>query len=330
MDAFNGVRFVRLRCCARRGKYLAADVDGLSVCLSGQRGVHNVVWAVHHAAGPDGGPCVLLRGAYGRYLQATTVQAGTGPSHGVLTTQGDLGRDPPPPGMLWQAIRRRSAFVVRSGTGRYLRANGRYLRWRRAVTSAGDNASSMMQWDIENVPVRMTRPCILDPTYQVRRLIPSSVWRSYLGSHRSIDRSVQKLIVIRPESRQLTTARRARRRPLTESEVARQIRYVRGETDGSVNEGAWRTMQINTHNLMQLRLSLACRLGASRDVTRTTLCVRAGRFGHITPLLVDLPIGNDTIDIVIIGHGTQADNDLRYPDLVAPRVLDSSKDIFLK
>jgi hypothetical protein len=26
----------------------------------------------------------------------------------------------------------------------------------------------MMQWDIENVPIRMTRPCILDPTYQVR------------------------------------------------------------------------------------------------------------------------------------------------------------------
>jgi len=167
MDVFNGVRFVRLRCCARRGKYLAADVDGLGVCLSGQRGVHNVVWAVHHAAGPDGGPCVLLRGAYGRYLLATSVQAGTGPSHGVLTTQDDLGHTPPPPGMLWQAIPRRSTFVLRSGTGRYLRANGRYLRWRRAVTSAGDNGSTMMQWDIENVPIRMTRPCILDPTYQV-------------------------------------------------------------------------------------------------------------------------------------------------------------------
>jgi len=168
MDVFNGVRFVRLRCCARRGKYLAADADGSSVCLTGQRGVHNAVWAVHHAAGPDGGPCVLLRGAYGRYLLATSVQAGTGPSHGVVTAQDGLGGSPPPPGMLWQAIPRRTTFVIRSGTGRYLRANGRYLRWRRAVTSAGDNGSTMMQWDIENVPIRMTRPCILDPTYQVR------------------------------------------------------------------------------------------------------------------------------------------------------------------
>nr|CAB3459994.1 unnamed protein product [Digitaria exilis] len=284
MDVFNGVRFVRLRCSARRGKYLAADVDGLGVCLTSQRSVHNVVWAVHHAPGPDGGPCVLLRGAYGRYLIATSVQAGTGPTHGVLTTQDDLAHAPPPPGMLWQAIPRRSTFVMRSGTGRYLRANGRYLRWRRAVTSAGDNGSTMMQWDIENVPIRMSRPCILDPVCQA-------------------------------DDGQLT---HPRRRPLTESEVARQIRFVRGEINGDVNEGAWRTMRLNTHNLMQLRLTLACRLGASRDVTRTTLCIRAGRFGHLSPLLVDLPIGNNRIDIVILNHGTQADNDLRYPDLSVP------------
>ena len=290
MDVFNGVRFVRLRCCARRGKYLAADADGSSVCLTGQRGVHNAVWAVNHAAGPDGGPCVLLRGAYGRYLLATSVQAGTGPSHGVVTAQDGLGGAPPPPGMLWQAIPRRTTFVVRSSTGRYLRANGRYLRWRRAVTSAGDNGSTMMQWDIENVPIRMTRPCILDPTYQLRTYGSLPVLLN------------RKMIVCAMRCDEQLT--HARRRPLTESEVARQIRYVRGETDGSVNEGAWRTMQLNTHNLMQLRLTLACRLGASIDVTRTTLCVRAGRYAHLSPLLVDLPIGNDRIDIVILNHGT--------------------------
>ena len=89
--------------------------------------------------------------------------------------------------------------------------------------------------------------------------------------------------------------------------MARQIRFVRGETNGAVNEGAWRTMRLNTHNLMQLRLTLACRLGASRDVTRTTLCIRAGRCGHLSPLLVDLPIGNNRIDIVILNHGTQGE-----------------------
>lgn len=166
MEDFNDASFVRLRCCTRRGKYLAADVDGRNICLSGQRGVHNAVWAVEPVPGPDG-QFVLLRGAYGRYLLASDLHAGTGPAHGIIAAQDDLFCSPPPPGMLWQAVRRRSAFVIRSGTGRYLRANGRYLRWRRAVTAAGDNGSSMMQWDIENVPIRMTRPCILDPIYQV-------------------------------------------------------------------------------------------------------------------------------------------------------------------
>ncbi|TVT98180.1 hypothetical protein EJB05_56560, partial [Eragrostis curvula] len=276
MDVFNGVRFVRLRCCTRRGKYLAADVDGRDVCLSGQRGVHNAVWAVQHAAGPDGGPCVLLRGAYGRYLLATDLQAGTGPSHGVAAAQADLRCATPPPGMLWQAIRRRSAFVIRCGTGRYLRANGKYLRWRRAVTVAGDNGSTMMHWVIENVPIRMTRPCILDPTFQLIH---------------------------------------QRRAPPTESLVARQIRYARGDANGNVDDEAWKTMRLHTNNLMQLRLTLACCMGVSRDVTRTTLCVRAGRYAELTPLLVDLPIGNDRIDVVILRHGTQADDDLRYPDL---------------
>ncbi|KAF8666851.1 hypothetical protein HU200_053370 [Digitaria exilis] len=305
MDVFNGVRFVRLRCSARRGKYLAADVDGLGVCLTSQRSVHNVVWAVHHAPGPDGGPCVLLRGAYGRYLIATSVQAGTGPTHGVLTTQDDLAHAPPPPGMLWQAIPRRSTFVMRSGTGRYLRANGRYLRWRRAVTSAGDNGSTMMQWDIENVPIRMSRPCILDPVCQVLQNSPIRSVIDLFFFFQEMARVFRDPTIgnnNKADDGQLT---HPRRRPLTESEVARQIRFVRGEINGDVNEGAWRTMRLNTHNLMQLRLTLACRLGASRDVTRTTLCIRAGRFGHLSPLLVDLPIGNNRIDIVILNHGTQ-------------------------
>ncbi|GJN06104.1 hypothetical protein PR202_ga23796 [Eleusine coracana subsp. coracana] len=288
---FNGARFVRLRCRARRGKYLAADVDGRHVCLSGQRGVHNAVWAVE-PAGVDGPPFVLLRGAYGRYLVASDLQAGTGPAHGVVAAQADLFCSPPPPGTLWQAVPRQGAFVVRSGTGRYLRANGRYLRWRRAVTAAGDNGSSMMQWDVEDVPIRMTRPCILDPICQMKHL---------------------------------------RRSPPTESEVAREIRYARVvDADGSVSEQEWRTMQLHTHNLMQLRLTLACCMGVSRDVTRTTLCVRAGCYGQLTPLLIDLPIGNNPIDLVVVYHGTPADDELLYPDLNGSAEDNSCKDIIVQ
>ncbi|KAL6850185.1 hypothetical protein ACP4OV_020812 [Aristida adscensionis] len=276
MEVFNDVRFVRLRCSVRRGNYLAADVNGHDVCLSRQRGVHNSVWAVQHAEAPDGKPCVLLRGAYGRYLLAADARAGR---YGVAAAQEDLDQDPPPPGMMWQAVPRRGSFVIRSATGRFLRANGRYLRWRRAVTAAGDTGSTMMQWAIETVPLRPTRPCVLDPTFQLTR---------------------------------------RRRRPPTRGEVSRQVRYTRSDGDGEVDETAWRTMHLGTNNLLQLRLTVACRMGASRDVARTMLCVRAGAYAQLSPLLVDLPISNNQIDLVVLTHGTQVENDMCYPDLNAP------------
>ncbi|XP_066364472.1 uncharacterized protein [Miscanthus floridulus] len=270
MDVFNGVRFVRLRCCARRGKYLAADADGSSVCLTGQHGVHNAVWAVNHAAGPDGGPCVLLRGAYGRYLLATSVQAGTGPSHGVVTAQDGLGGAPPLPGMLWQAIPRWTTFVIRSSTGRYLRANGRYLRWRRAVTSAGDNGSTMMQWDIENVPIRMTRPCILDPTYQ----LPADGQRG--GA----------------------------------ADPVRARRDGRERERGSVEVDAAQHPQPDA---------------AAAHPRRPAHRQRPYRHRHPQPRHTSHSEAVPNADVTIhCSPMISADNDLRYPDLHAPRVLDSS------
>ncbi|GJN36281.1 hypothetical protein PR202_gb25127 [Eleusine coracana subsp. coracana] len=272
MEAFNGVRFVRLRSIERRGRYLAADVDGAGVCLSGQRGVHNAVWAVDPSPGPDG-PAVLLRGAYGRYLLATDAQAATGPSHGVTVVQADRDHRSPPPGMRWEAMDRRGSFVLRCGLGRYLRANGRYLRWRTAVTVAGDNGSTMMQWAIEIVPVRLTRPDITEPIFQL--------------THKN-------------------------RRRLTERDVSRNIRFVRCENNGDINDAAWRTMEIRSHSTMQLRLTLASSLGRFHGMMTSTICIRAGRFGLFTPLHVDLPIGNNRIDLVVVTHGTPGEEAVKF------------------
>ncbi|KAF0910442.1 hypothetical protein E2562_002907 [Oryza meyeriana var. granulata] len=141
------------------------------VCLSAQRGAHNTVWAVEHVTGdvPGAapGPYVRLRGAYGRYLIATDLQARAGPAHGVTAEQRDAAHHPTPPGWAWQAFRRRSSLLLRNGTGRYLRANGRYLRWRTAVTVACDNASSMMLWAVEVVPPKPGRVTLVDPPAQV-------------------------------------------------------------------------------------------------------------------------------------------------------------------
>ncbi|KAL6624816.1 hypothetical protein ACP70R_032137 [Stipagrostis hirtigluma subsp. patula] len=112
----------------------------------------------------------------------------------------------------------------------------------------------------------------------------------------------------------------SRRPPPTEGQVTRVIGFVRAELDGSVTESAWRTMELRTSNCLQLRLTLANRMGPTRDVARTTLCYRAGRYGQLTPLVIDLPIGNERINLVVLRHNTPVDNQLRYPDLDAPAV----------
>uniref|UniRef100_A0A0D9WFC8 Uncharacterized protein n=1 Tax=Leersia perrieri TaxID=77586 RepID=A0A0D9WFC8_9ORYZ len=286
MEGFQDAHFVRLRCSVvRRGKYLAADDDGRRVCLSGQRGAHNTVWAVEHvtAGGVPGaapGACyVRLRGAYGRYLVATDLQARAGPAHGVTAEQRDAAHHPTPPAWAWQAFRRRAtSFLLRNGTGRYLRANGRYLRWRNAVTVAGDNASSMLLWAVEVVPPKPGRVTLVDPPAQLMR---------------------------------------RRRGPATEGETTRVVRFVRADESGEFHESEWRAMRVNTNSLMHLRLTLANRLGHNRDALHTTICVRAGCYGRLSPLLVDLPIGNDRIDVVVLSHGTPADDALKYPSVDA-------------
>jgi hypothetical protein len=100
---------------------------------------------------------------------------------------------------------------------------------------------------------------------------------------------------------------RRRGGPPTEQEVSRQIRYVRAGADGEVDEQGWRTVRINTNSLMQLRLTLANLLGQNRSALHTTLCVRAGAHAELSPLLIDLPISNERVDIVIITHGTSGE-----------------------
>lgn len=94
------------------------------------------------------------------------------------------------------------------------------------------------------------------------------------------------------------------RHRLTEEEVTRDIRFVRCENDGDINDAAWRTMEVRSHSNMQLRLTLASSLGRFHGMMTSTICIRAGRFGQFTPLHVDLPVGNNPIDIVIVTHGT--------------------------
>ncbi|KAL6842512.1 hypothetical protein ACP4OV_027356 [Aristida adscensionis] len=163
MEVFDGVVFVRLRSVGRRDRdeYLAADTDGWNICVSGQDGALNTVWAVHRVASLDGQPCVTFRGPYGYYLFAGRSPRDVGRFHDGTLRQEGLDESSPPRCFLWQVARWEESLVLRSATGGYLSADGPCRSGRRIPTSAGHTGSTMMLWDIENVPARLTRACAL-------------------------------------------------------------------------------------------------------------------------------------------------------------------------
>jgi hypothetical protein len=71
--------------------------------------------------------------------------------------------------MWWTTPGKRGSVVLLHGTSaslRALRANGRYRRWHRGVTVEAINRSrvtSMMEWEVEVIPLRVERP-----PYQLR------------------------------------------------------------------------------------------------------------------------------------------------------------------
>ncbi|KAL6865425.1 hypothetical protein ACP4OV_016576 [Aristida adscensionis] len=287
MDAFDGARFVRLRSVGRGTKYLAADTDGWSVCISGQRGTYSTVWGVQPIDGPDGAECVLLRSVYGRYLFATESQAGdgSGPAAATVVRQGILHDTEEPTHLLrgfqWQALPRRGSLVLQNvRADRYLRANGRYCRWRRAATAALEDAGTMVLWAIEVVPLAVHRPTINDPVRQLRhRFAP----------------------------------------PPLVSRMTRLLRYVVADSVEDIDmfdDDSWGRMTLQHNNLRRLRLALQAATG--HEVADTTVCIQAGPYGQLTPLLIDLPIDDDRIDVAIVRLGTEADGELEFPQLDGP------------
>lgn len=155
----DSARLVLLRCCARRGMYLAANEDRVGVRQRrGNHAADDILWSARRAADADGEDAVLFRGCYGLFLATSHTPVGIGPPDAVEAQQRALDDgSAPPPSMPWQAVRSSSSdsdtFLIRNCGGRYLRANGRYLRWKKDVTVALDPKSSMMKWHVEVIPV---------------------------------------------------------------------------------------------------------------------------------------------------------------------------------
>ncbi|XP_020175937.1 uncharacterized protein [Aegilops tauschii subsp. strangulata] len=294
MDRFDDRHHVRLRSLVHR-TYLHAADDGESVTLSQVHGSLNAAWAVHiyHGGDDDGVGCdydggqrlLLHSAAYGRYLAATATPARLG--HRGL--RAEL-RDYDQPGVeafMWQAVG--SGFgddvvLLRNVGGRYLRANGRYLPWNSSGVSVDDEASSMMYWVVEPIPAREDMPALPAPP-------PNPPYGYLLG--------------------------------VIHLEPGRLIRFVRALDNGDYPEDpeheAWRQFWFRGRSAFRLRDDLRFLVGAGVYYRNIAMCVRAGRHGRLTPLVVDLPDGGygDTLEIVLIRAETPAYNGLQHPDVNA-------------
>ncbi|KAF8698154.1 hypothetical protein HU200_035669 [Digitaria exilis] len=183
-------------------------------------------------------------------------------------------------------VLRHRAFI------RILRANGRYRRWHTGVTvDLEDNhgeRSTMMHWMVEEIPPRPVPPP--PPT-------PSTVVSSL---RRSSD-----LILAEHDSGNLWWIPLFRRRAEPRVEPLRTIRYVRVNDQGQFNQNGWATFQFYGRSLYLL----ICRvlylldepifIGDEGNFT-ITLCVRAGIYGQLTPLVIDLPRCEEPMDIFVL------------------------------
>ena len=165
MDQFHDGHHVWLRSRVL-GAYLHAGKDGVGVSLRRRRASLNAAWAVHLHRDVEDTPCVLLHSAaYGRYLAVTDVPA----RRGFRVAQRCYDQEHAE-AIRWQAVSTGSGddILLRHVGDRdryhYLRANRKYLRWKKGVSVDNfENVSDMMQWVVEPIPARLGMPAIPGP-----------------------------------------------------------------------------------------------------------------------------------------------------------------------
>ncbi|KAK3131712.1 hypothetical protein QOZ80_6AG0510280 [Eleusine coracana subsp. coracana] len=274
LEQFPDGRRVRLRSRARAGMYLHADEDGKGVSLSPPLPASplNAVWQVHRIE-RRGDTIVLLHGAaYGRYLAATRDSAPPGHlGHRVVqSVYGDDDKD----AVCWtpRTVAAGDDHVILqdldSSCRRFLRANGKYCRWRTGVT-VGKYAhqDAMMHWVVETIPLMPLAPELPLPRPAAP---PGSFW--------------DKLF------------RRAA--PVLER---RNIRFVQAADDGSIDpDKNWGMMEFHGVSVFNLRSELAKQLSQEGNEDGIKLCVRAGNLGRMIPLITDLPRDGSPMDIIVL------------------------------
>ncbi|XP_021304981.1 uncharacterized protein LOC8070867 [Sorghum bicolor] len=302
MDQFFDGIHVRLRSRVR-GTYLSADEDGVGVSVSRRRASLNAAWQVHLVQRGDMHFVLLRSAAYGRYLADSPEMAPSG-HRGRRAVQRDFD-EPELDAVMWRPIavitvddvddddeaeeaQADADVVLRHGNNRYLRANGRHRRWHNGVTVDDNDGvrTTMMLWTVEEIPPRFTTPALPPPTMN-------------LGG-----------------SGFMSLFRRAEPR----TEPLRTIRYVRANNQGNFNQLGWATLQFYGTSVYLLMLRLVYHLDIRNEgnALGIVLCVRAGNYARLTPLVTDLPRCEEPMDIVILATGSYAAAQLRHPNVDEP------------
>ncbi|CAN6190842.1 unnamed protein product [Urochloa humidicola] len=98
--------------------------------------------------------------------------------------------------------------------------------------------------------------------------------------------------------------------------LRRRIWYVRANDEAEINALIWRWLWFNGRSVSYLREALAAALGEA-NAENITLCVQAGYRARLTPLVIDLPDNERSVEIVVFTTGSEAAQALVYPDVDA-------------
>jgi len=91
-------------------------------------------------------------------------------------------------------------------------------------------------------------------------------------------------------------------------ELRRTIHYVWADDQGNFNPLHWRRLRFEGQSVFNLRRDLAAALGEANNVLGITLCAWAGSNGRLTPLVIDLPSDEKTMNIVVLTTGSPGKN----------------------
>ncbi|CAL5044447.1 unnamed protein product [Urochloa decumbens] len=96
----------------------------------------------------------------------------------------------------------------------------------------------------------------------------------------------------------------------------RLILYMEGDDYRNIDFQNARALVFEGRSVSQLREVLADRLEEWHPV-RVTMCVWAGSYGRLTPLVTDLPFNHETIEVIMFESWSPAAQELVYPDVDA-------------